>query len=520
MNCQHCNQQHPLYYTYCPETSKSIDYSLVRKYQYNVMEFCHSCGTKNEKGHLACTACGATQLHIEQKKNLFNKLLENKIPKMQNIQMPSAKQINTEDIKAASKESINYIKGNKLILLPIFISFVIVLLSSFILKFTLVDFGKELIDEGDEAAIILGVIDTSILEYAIEEEFDLNVNLPNWASIPSYISAFHNVDLSFSASFGEDGDEEEVKGSIQNIFYGLLLIPFLALVAGGVVYGILAKRHHWPFFKGFIYSVIAYTGAMTIISLFARLSIKEKFEFFGEYHFKIKASSSIVDMFLSSFLLVTIVFGGASLIAYYGKNILEQCSERAKYVQYALFATAITVVGLLFNIVHSFIGIGSKTEDLNTLGRGLISLYTGTGNWMLSQFGKLSLTQFSDKESLRWYSGENYTSLNEYFLNDDVLVLPTFLLTLLVIALIGGVGYTLYAVHRLEVKDVAIFAAFFTVLQLILVYFTSIKIEFYPSMLGESFEVSFSIINLIVCSFLLAFASFFGGGLLRKQLNK
>ncbi|WP_332649339.1 zinc ribbon domain-containing protein [Lysinibacillus sp. 54212] len=520
MTCQHCNRQHPLYYTYCPETSKTIDHSLVQKYQYNTMEFCHACGTKNEKGHSACSACGATQLMIEQKKNLINKLLDNKIPKMQNIQIPSAKRINTEDIKVASKESIDYIKGNKLILLPILISFVIVLLSSFILKFALVDFGKEMVDEGEEAAIVLGVIDTSILEYAIEEEFDMNVNLPNWASIPSYISAFHNVDLSFSASIGEDGYEEKMKGSIDNIFYGLLLIPFLALVVGGIVYGILARRHHWPFFKGFVYSVIAYTGVMTVISLFARLSIKEKFEFFGEYSFIIKASSSFIDMLISSFLLATIVFGCTSLIAYYGKNALEKLSEQAKYLQYAIFATAVTVAGLVLNILHSFIGISSETEDLNSIGKAFVSLYTGTGNWMLSQFGKLSIVQFGESDSLRWYSGEDYTVLNEFFRNEEIVVLPTFLLTLLAIALIGGAGYILYSIHKLEMVDVAIFASMFTVLQLVLVYFTSINIEFDQSFFGDSFEVSLSILNTIICSFLLAFASFFGGGLLRKQLNK
>ncbi|CAM5221649.1 Zinc ribbon domain-containing protein OS=Ureibacillus acetophenoni OX=614649 GN=SAMN05877842_10442 PE=4 SV=1 [Ureibacillus acetophenoni] len=156
-----------------------------------------------------------------------------------NIKIPS--KVNTENLKSSSKEHINYIKRNKLILVPILISLVIMIIATFWIKSSaLSSVGDELEYYDDETMVLAALLKPQLIEEMIYYDYDIEVDLPNFTSLPIMMGLIHNAGLDFNATVSAMGEEEGVKFSVNNLFTGLLLIPIIALIIGGIIYGRMA----------------------------------------------------------------------------------------------------------------------------------------------------------------------------------------------------------------------------------------------------------------------------------------
>ncbi|MFJ8102158.1 hypothetical protein [Lysinibacillus sp. NPDC096212] len=211
-------------------------------------------------------------------------------------------------------------------------------------------------------------------------------------------------------------------------------------------------------------------------------------------------------------------------------------SYQVKYVQYAMFSVAITCIGLLINFLNIYFSLDKKGLE-SELPEGLVgtvsifsSIYMGTWNWICTFFSKLHLNVLSDglSESVSYslFGNDKSGVYNFYFLNSlfeegKFSVLPSFILVLITILLIGAAGYILYIVHRMNWKECLIFAGIFTALQLMLIYFVNIQLDFEATGKIVQFSFAFEMIATVLLVFIVSFASFAAGGFLRQyQLKK
>ncbi|TSI10097.1 zinc ribbon domain-containing protein [Lysinibacillus sp. BW-2-10] len=522
MYCIHCSEHHPKQFVYCPNSAQKIYEPTNKKFTYNMNDFCLSCGVKNDRSYAFCTYCGTQHLTKTEKKIGINKLLETTIPEIK------LSTVNKREIKAKSEKSLQFLKRNKLLFVPILVTFLLLILSTFVIKSSLSTFVEENLNTQDEELLLIAaLVNADILENLLYEELDVRVDIPNMTSIPTMISLYHNAKVNFNMTFGEDGYSEETSGELNNLFSGLLFIPILSLAIGGIVYGRMARHYNWGLYKGILYSVGAYTLVLTIVSLFARKSYKETFEaFFAEATLGFKISASIIDMLFTSLLLSTIVFGFFAIVSYYGKSVAQQLYKERKEIQYAVFAIAITLIGGCVHYVSSLAKVKDLTSDIPSSLDGLLAIYVSIITWFLAMFGKMNMTatsEFSElqSETYRWFFGNNDENILLSFMEgESITMLPPIVLTLLLIALVGASGYTLFNIHQLKLKETAIFASIFTLLQCFIIFLISVNLSL--DLGGDLVKLSwnFSIISAVLLTFILSFASFYSGGFVRKQLTK
>ncbi len=96
----------------------------------------------------------------------------------------------------------------------------------------------------------------------------------------------------------------------------------------------------------------------------------------------------------------------------------------------------------------------------------------------------------------------------------------TLLLFLFAVIIIAAFGYLMYQVHHLNLKDVAIFGLLFTIIQLLLINTFSMKLGFDNIYNQNTALIGFEMFSTLIFAFIISFGSFYGGGYLRKVLNK
>ena len=518
MQCNHCQGQHPSHFVYCPNTSKVIDLSGGHNLTYQSTEFCPSCGTKNELSYSYCVNCGHSHLTKTQKKNAFNRMFENTIS---NIKIPS--KVNTENLKSSSKEHINYIKRNKLILVPIIISLVIMIIATFWIKSSaLSSIGDELEYYDDETMVLAALLKPELIEEMIYYDYDIEVDLPNFTSLPIMMGLIHNADLDFSATVSAMGEEEGVKFSVNNLFTGLLLIPIIALIIGGIIYGRMAIKNNWPFYKGLIYSVLGYTIVMAVLSIFARASFSKKVEeFYDLATLKISLSSSFIDIVVTSIILSTLFFGSFALISYYGKSVIEKTMEQSKWIVYAFTAFVATLIGLVIHFIYSLVFIMEELLEYGPeIPHVIMSIYTSIGTWLMSLLGLFQLNDGYEKLTYRaLFNSEKNREMVDV-LGSDVLFQNALLLFLISVIIIAAVGFVVSKVQQVNVKEIAIFGLMFTIIQFFIINVFSIKFSMDYIYDETTVSIGFEMVSTLVFAFIISFASFYGGSYLRKVLSK
>lgn len=349
MNCVHCQQQHALHDTYCSLTGKPIDDSAALKYTYEALEFCVSCGQPNEKGGLHCSQCG-TSLFSTVTKNKVGQIIDQSltaIPELtRNVDFEKGKRT----AKKVSKEHTAYIKRTPLILLPAAISIAIMLIITTIIvqqiKHDVAFIGELLNLDG------LNIFDAAALSEALAYELGIAVDVPALPIFTLLLAMMHNIDLSLSMQVLEDGQKYIMQLHSSNVFVGFLIVPVLALCIGAIVYGIMAKKQQWHFWRGIMYSMMLYTLFLVIASVVARYKIKASGLDSSDdaIGVTIKLVPSLVDTVLSGALLSGVIFTFVAYVAYAGRDVIQQLEHVNTYVKYAMYGLAVTAAGCSFNL--------------------------------------------------------------------------------------------------------------------------------------------------------------------------
>lgn len=537
MTCQHCTQQHPVYYTYCPNTSKLIEPMNIN-YTYKTLDFCLDCGAKNEYSGTFCSQCGTSTIQKEEQKTVINKVIAETL---KNINAPKVGEMKKEVLKEVSKERIQFFKTNPLFFLPIVLSIVLLFVFTIVLKDRVMDVLEENLSPS-EKLVVRTLVDNSneIKDFLIDELNVENIkgDIPNISINPILITNFHNIKTHWVLQIQEDRNRTETIMDIRvdNLFLGLFVVPLIALVIGGISYGLLARRFHWPLLQGVIYSSIVYVVAMLVMIFLSKMKLDVTMVDYGESSELYGAITySVLDTVFTSVFLSIVGFGFAAYVAYFNKSILEKLSYQTKYIQYAFFSIAITLVGLFVHFLNVYFSINKRgsIEDLSSGMMGLVKLMSGfyfsVWNWFSSFFAQLTLNFESEFESEQvTYSlvGGNYKYLEEwedfYFLFEDLTftVLPPFILILLSLALIVAAGYILYVVHQLNWKEILLFAGIFTLVQWMLMFVTKIQIKGIVDSEYGLIDFSFNTISSCLLILLISFLSFYVGGFIRQYQMK
>ncbi|GAB0166954.1 zinc ribbon domain-containing protein [Lysinibacillus sp. CTST325] len=533
MICRHCNEQHPKYFTYCPKTDGIIEQEPL-KYTYATNDFCLSCGTKNEESGSFCSQCGSLTINKVEQKATLNKVISNTL---KNVNVPNMGNMKGQELKTLSKEKVNFFKNNPLFFVPIVVSILLLFLFTFFVKSSILDVAT--VDQGrEESAIIKAIIDDpSEFEDMIYKEFGVRLSIPKVLSLPRLVTVLHNVKAEGHVMLGAVYDQNSLDISMDNVLFGLLFIPFIALAIGGVLYGILARKHNWPLYQGIVYSTIVYVIVMSVVSIMSNFSTRiGEVETKGLFMIDVSLNYSTLDMILSATILSIVIFGFTAILTYFNKSIFEKLSYQVKYVQYAMFSVAITCIGLLINFLNVYFSLGKKVFE-SELPEGLVgtvsifsSIYMGTWNWICTFFSKQQMRISTDglTESITYsiFGNEKSEIYNSYFYSlfeeGNYSLLPSFILVLVTIVLISAAGYILYIVHRMNWKECLIFAGIFTALQMMLIYFVNIQLDFVATTdKTVQFSFAFEMIATVLLVFIVSSASFAAGGFLRQyQLKK
>lgn len=500
-----------------------IDDTLVRKYTYDTLEFCVSCGQANDKNDIHCSQCG-TQMMSMSAKNKVGQIIDQSltaIPELtRNVDFGKSK----ATAKQLSKEHTAYIKRTPIILLPAAISIVIMLLFS---AFIVQQFNDDLAMMGDWIDIEeLNVFDAAALSESLSDELGIDVNIPELPMFTMVLATVHNIDFTFSAQMFENSNQYRVQMKESNIFLGLFIIPIIALCIGAIVYGVMAKKRQWPFWRGVMYSVVLYTLFVVIVSLFARYKAKASgVDSYGDaISVTVKLVPSIIDGIISAGILSSFVFTIVAYVVYAGRNLKQQLEQEIVYVKYVLYGLAVTAIGMFVQFVNAIIALKSSAseaasdffaymimEQIPSSTYYIIAMYTAVANWYLTLFGKINIKEDREDTAYTWFFNDDISALTKETLIESTTFMPPLLLVILTFALFVAVGYMLTNYNVISFKEAAIVAIIFAAIQVVLLYVVNMQVEIIKDRDGESVTIAVSIIRQLLTTVLFTFAAIYAG---------
>lgn len=535
MKCIHCQKQHFHYETYCSATGKLIDESLIRKYTYETLDFCISCGDANEEGSLHCSKCGTEMVKVSSKKNNVNKLIDQGLTAIPDIKNSVNFNKSKTSVKEASVEHKNYIKKTPLILLPATISIAIIMLISAIIINQFKDniglISKFLELDG------MNALDADLISAYLSYELGIQVNIPDFPLFTMLISLIHNINYSFILEVTESGSKEVFKIEESNVLLGLVLIPIIALIIGALVYGWMARKYNWHFWRGIIYSTVLYTLFLTFVSFLARFKANASGTDYYDDLVKVKVEllPSIFNSIITAGVLTAVTFVFFGYISYTGKQILAKLESEWVYFKYAMYALAATAVGLLLHFINAIIALKNSADELaNDFYSGLFfatipesmyyitAVYAAFVNWYLSLFGKLngkSRSEFeNDSIEYAWFFKNSLyeTDINEMI--EITTFINPFIFVIIVFAILGGIGFLLTKNQLLDLKEVGIIAGIFTVIQLVMLYFINVNIEYIESSDKMVASIGLAWFRQLLTTAIFAFAAIIAGSYVKVKL--
>ncbi|OCS90406.1 zinc ribbon domain-containing protein [Caryophanon latum] len=523
MSCIHCQQQHASYDTYCPMTGKLIDDTNVRKYTYELLDFCMSCGQANDKKSLHCSQCG-TQTSAVTPKNKVGHLLDQSLTAIPDLTRNMDFEKGKMTVKNATKQHSAYIKRTPLILLPVAISIVIMLIFSAVIVH---QFKDDLSMVGDLLDLDeMNVFDPEMLSAALSSELGIDVDIPALPIFTMFIAMLHNIDLSLSMELIKNGDDYVKQMKQSNIFLGLMLIPVIALCIGAIVYGIMAKKYQWHFWRGIAYSSVLYTLFLTITSLFARYKAKASGVDSSDdiASVTIKLVPSLLDTVVTGVLLSGFIFGLVAYVTYAGKGLLAKINEEYVYMKYTLYALAVTAIGLFVHFINAFIALKSSASSagdsflealiMEQIPSGvyyIVSMYTGVMNWYLTFFGKINMQGDSEFIEYTWFFKEGIYAAELEELIEMTTFIPPVMFVVITFVLLASIGALLTKWATISIKEAAIVAAIFAAIQIVLLYFVNIEVQLTDDGDKEALQFGVVIVRQFITTALFAFAAIFAG---------
>lgn len=535
MKCVHCQKQHAHFETYCSTTGKLIDDSTIRKYTYETIDFCISCGEANKEGSLNCSKCGTETAKISSKKVNVNKLIDQGLTAIPDITNSVTFSKGKTSVKEASVEHTNYIKKTPLILLPAAMSIAIIVLISAIVINKLkdnIDLIANLLDIGGMRGINADLI-SAYLAY----ELGIQVNIPDFPLLTTLMVLMHNVNYSFVIEVIEGNSSDILEFAQSNMLLGLMIVPIMALIIGALVYGWMARKYNWHFWRGVIYSTVLYTLFLTIVSFFARFKATASGtdDYYGDLvKVKIELLPSMLNSIITGVVLTAIIFVFFGYISYSGKQILTKLESEWKYFKYAMYALGATAIGLVLHFINAIFAIkSSEDERANDLFSDIIfsmipeilyyvsAAYIAVINWYLSLFGKLNAVQRSeyDNETLEftWFFKNSVYEREIDEIIELTTVINPFIFVGIVFVILGGIGFLLTKNQLLDFKEVGIIAGVFTVIQLVMLYFVNVKIEGMQDFDPILMNIGLAWFQQLLTTAIFAFGAIFAGSYVKLK---
>lgn len=546
MACIHCKQHHPDYYSHCPETGEAIEDAKKNQLHLTITEFCVACGQQNKEQYINCSNCGGQLGKVNIQKSNLSKLLNQTAQSIPLSGEAIKNNLKTDQVKSASIKNFQYIRNNPLILLPAVISIVLMIVFSIFIKNSIQDTLTDILPY--ELNEIHYLMEPDAFKELIKEELEdddvrfSTMKIPNFPYLSTMIMLATNA--SYDVNFQVKGiDEIQIKGAFKSIFMSFSLLTILILLVGAIIYGLMATRYKWEFWRGIAYSSLLYTLFIAIVAFLARHHIKIVGASASDGNFEVIGSvtPSFINTIIVSLILSTIIYSFIGYIAYNGKNTFNKLFTEIKYIQYVFYSLTVTIVGLLIHHVHSFFVTKDLSNspftdfigDLSDQGAftdfvflNLSAFIQTLITWQLSFFGQLSLTMGEDRftETFRyqWFIGDKPDDMWGFnplpYLEEHLLSVSPILFVLLAILLIAMVGYSTLKTHQLKLKEIAIFSAFFTAIQVLLALFITITVQF--STMDSSkitFAAEYSLIYTVLGTFLLCFVALYLGGYVRQR---
>ena len=532
MNCPHCGQQHQDNIKFCPKTGQKMQQLTD---PYTNKNFCIECGTANNENHAFCNKCGEN-LQVQQHElvgqttildsDIHNDVAAfstqtptttNELQKeytqlnapLRNVQQ-SASTVN-DSFNGAVNNKLLKAKAKPLMLISALIPVVLTLLIGFLLALGLKE-DMSILDEIFDSEFEM-LLDGDQLKEDYEDQIEesVSIKVEDFPLVSMVVSLMHNNSYMFTEKDSLDNSEYGI--SVKAFFF-LLIIPFISLIIGSFIFGVIGKFAKWKVQHGVIVISLVYTVFMAIISILSQYKLSIQISEDGDrYTSELIGSTPILSSIITAFALSVFV----SLLIIYPllkKNTISH-SSRSIYetIRVAYYAALATVFVFIANIIYSMSAVTNELEDLIELilpsaGEGIYSLLLNIvstiAGWGTSLFGSYTA------ENIPYADSDSLNVGKELFDNGVILMVITAIILIVI-------GYLVAKKTNVTVQQMLTFSVFFTVIQLLFVYLTAIEILDISDGDTNIQALRFEYMNILMGSFVLSFVGIFVGKILGSK---
>jgi hypothetical protein len=547
MYCTTCGAQNPSSANYCHKDGTALQKEKISFADtQNKKTFCPHCGHSLLGDYVYCPSCGTSlfQVHVgkSRKIDFKNERIED-TPKQ-------ARQF------FSISSLLNLCKGLhwKQLLLAVATSFIVIFLLSAITV-------KVVTPSWDDSSLFRTTNYTEELVAYLEDLVDIKIEKPDRViTIDDFVIWLHTVKPIMKVNFTYPwfGKQVgEVHGSFENGFVYLLVIPFVALLAGGVLLGktlrVNARRlagHLFAF--SFLYAVV-----LAMLSVFAGFSYHIDLS-----HRDISASvhAAVKYPFWTALLkgfLVAFLFAGLGILISKGyKRTVHEVVQSIRYgdLIYGGWVWLLRGIVLLFVVLLPFAFLWMSHQvsydwKLMEEGAALSKLFyaacmamqLSVWIWGMLHLGVLHLHQdgfkndhqsvtyslFSDLDMASVGSTDLYNNVYDLlhhigFFEREIYIQ---LLILLPIAIFLYMGYNIRRKYTMAWKPILVFAALYSIGLVVICQFSKVGISYFVSMNGET-EAEFSMsiflepLSLLVKCFIFSLLFTYAGAWFQQFSRK
>lgn len=524
MICQHCGQQHKPNIKFCPQTGKNLE---VLSEAPTEQIFCQECGEKNLVGNAFCLECGAalqqtsmassaTDAVEYSSNNSATTILSEEeivINNSQNVQRTPQlhSQTHFEKADAPSGKAKFKVKPFMFIMSLVPVAIMLFIASIFALgvkeePYILEDFF------GSEVETLL---DKNEIEEELFYDFDsvTKYETEDFPLIPALIGLMHNNGYEFSGSETEDGDSVTEVRMVKFLFF-LIVAPLIALFIGVLIFGLIGRFAKWTVQEGVIVVTLVYTIFMAVIGVLSQYKLYVSMNEYGsKYELEINGSTPVVSLIVTGFVL-SLVMSMLVLYPLLKRNTIPNTSSTVvgtiRVIYYAAFATlAVFIANILYALTTSHGPLEDLLEDmLYSSGGGIFDLLLTSVAAITSWGTSLGGTYHA------FYS--SYGDIENYNVSQEILTSKVILMAMAAIVLIA-IGYLIAKKGPVTMQQMIIFAAVFTVIQLVFVNLTAIEISEVMDEDKNILSVNFEFLPILIGAFVLSFVGIFVGNLIRNK---
>lgn len=502
MNCPHCGQQHEKFATFCPNTGLKIELNEQHNHTYKTQEFCVECGTPNKDAYTYCKKCGVNMQVVEKKKGKLDQIIGQSFSTIPDVASTIKEQVTKEAIAYKTKEIIATAKSKPIMLVAAIIPVILSLIFAFIIA------GKV----EDKPGIVYELyefnledyLDESELEEQVEYEYgdEADVHIEKFPLVSSVVGAMNNGTFEITMKSSEDDDNE--KESYRAAFF-LLIFPILALIIGSIVYGVLAKKNNWHLQHGVIFITGTYTIFMAIIAFLSRYNFSVEYEYYDTEKYELLTSFSIFGLVGTGFILSLLTSFGVIYFMLNYQLIIKSTNEKVQTVQLAFYAIAATTAGIVVHTLFAILTSNKEFDEFSSqVGSTLMKWGIASASWGTSLFGSFNITEKyrDDKDSM---------NIGKDIFADKII------LVIITLAILVGIGYFVATKVTLNVQQMAIYAVFFTLIQIVYVNLARMQAIDQSGRNTRVATIGFDFMPVIIGALILSFVGMYAGQLIKSK---